>query len=70
MHAMRIICNKEKYEDIKQFFPSNKILNIYKLNILGFVTHLRIRLIKKLLRMFFFDNSKNRLILTQLDSRK
>ena len=69
MHAMRIICNKEKYEDIKQFFPSNKILNIHKLNILGFVTHLRIRLIKKLLRMFFFDNSKNRL-LTQLDSRK
>ena len=32
-HAMRIICNKGKFEHKKQLFQSNKILNVYKLNI-------------------------------------
>ena len=35
---MRIICNKGKSEDTKQFFQSNKILNVYKLNILNVAT--------------------------------
>ena len=37
-HAMRIICNKWKFEHTKQLFQSNKILNVYKLNILNFAT--------------------------------
>ena len=32
-YAMRIICNKEKFKHTKQLFQSNKILNVYKLNI-------------------------------------
>ena len=34
-HAMRIICNKWKFEHTKQLFQSNKILNVYKLNIVN-----------------------------------
>ena len=37
-HAMRIICNKGKFEHTKQLFQSNKILNMYKLSILNFAT--------------------------------
>ena len=37
-HAVRIICNKGKFEHTKQLFQSNKILNVYKLNILNFAT--------------------------------
>ena len=35
-HPMRIICNK--FERTKQLFQSNKIINVYKLNILNVVT--------------------------------
>ena len=31
-------CNKGKFEHTKQFFQSNKILNVYKLNILNVAT--------------------------------
>ena len=34
-HATRIICNNGKFEHTKQLFQSNKILNVYKLNILN-----------------------------------
>ena len=34
-HAMCIICNKSKFEQTKQLFQSNKILNVYKWNILN-----------------------------------
>ena len=34
-HAMRIICDKEKFEHAKQLFQSNQILNVYKLDILN-----------------------------------
>ena len=37
-HGMRIICKKGKFEHIKQLFQSNKILNVYKLNILNVAT--------------------------------
>ena len=37
-HVMRIICNKRKFEHTKQLFYLNKILNVYKLNILYFGT--------------------------------
>ena len=66
-HAMRIICNKGKFEYTKQLFQSNKILNVYNLNILNVATF--IRLIKKLLQMIFFQDFKNRIIFIQLDSR-
>ena len=36
--AMRIICNKWKFEHTKQLFQSNKILNVYKLNIVNVAT--------------------------------
>ena len=38
--AMRIICNKWKFEHTKQLFQSNKILNVYKLNIVNVATFL------------------------------
>ena len=38
MHAMIIICIKGNFEHTKQLFQSNKILNVYKLNILNFAT--------------------------------
>ena len=34
---MRIICNKGKFQHTKHLFQSNKILNVYKLNILNVV---------------------------------
>ena len=37
-HAIRIICSKGKFEHIKQLFQLNKILNVYKLNILNVAT--------------------------------
>ena len=37
-HAMRTIRNKEKFEHKKQLFQSNKMLNVYKLNILNVAT--------------------------------
>ena len=37
-HAMGISCNKSKFEHTKQLFPSNKILNVYKLNIVNVAT--------------------------------
>ena len=36
--AMRIICNKRKFEHTKQLFQLNKILNVYELNILNVAT--------------------------------
>ena len=39
-HAMRIICTKGKFEHTKQLFQSNKIFNVYKLNILNITTFL------------------------------
>ena len=35
---MRIICNNEKFEHTKQLLHSNKILSVYKLNILNVAT--------------------------------
>ena len=37
-HTMSIICNKGNFSITKQLFQSNKILNIYKLNILNVAT--------------------------------
>ena len=34
-HAIRIVDNKTRFEHTKEFFDSQKILNIYKLNILN-----------------------------------
>ena len=38
MQAMRIIWNKGKFEHARQLFQLNKILNVYKLNILNAAT--------------------------------
>ena len=35
---MSITCNKMKFEHTKQLFQSNKILRVYKLNILNVAT--------------------------------
>ena len=37
---MRIISNKGKFENTKQLLQSNKILNVYKLNILNIATYM------------------------------
>ena len=37
-HLMRIVCNKGKFEHSKELFQLNKILNVYKLNILNVAT--------------------------------
>ena len=37
-HAIRIICNKGKFEHSKQLFQSNKILKVYRLNIANVAT--------------------------------
>ena len=65
---MSIICNKGKFEHTKQLFQPNKILNVYKLNILNVAIFMH-KVIKNLLLMFFFQDFKNRIIFTQLDSR-
>ena len=67
-HAMRIICNKWKFEHTKQLFQSNKILNVYKLNIVNVATFMY-KVSQKLLWTFFFRFSENCLILILLDSR-
>ena len=37
-HAMRIICNKWKFEYTKQLFQLNEIPNVYKLNVVNVAT--------------------------------
>ena len=67
-HAMCIICNKSKFEQTKQLFQSNKILNVYKWNILN-VAAFMYTINQKLLQIFFYQGLKNRLIFNQLDPR-
>ena len=61
---MCIICNRGKFEHTKQLFQSKKILYVYKLNILKVATFMY-----KINQMFFFQDFKNRIIFTQLDSQ-
>ena len=67
-HAMRIICSKGKFKLTKQLFQPDKILSLYKLNILN-VARFMYKVNKKLLQMCFFQGFKNRLILIILNSR-
>ena len=65
-HAMHIFCNKWKFEHTKQLFQSNKILNVYKLNIVN-VTTFMYKVNPKTAPNI--NRNKNRLILILLDSR-
>ena len=65
--AMRIICNKSKFEHTKQLFQSNKILNVYKLNILNVATFMY-KVNQKTAQKSFFQGFKNHFILILLDS--
>ena len=64
---MRIICNKSKFENTKQLFQSNKILNVYKLNILNVATFMY-KVNQKTAQKSFFQGFKNHFILILLDS--
>ena len=64
-HAIRIICNKGKFEHIKQLFQLNKILNVYKLNILNVATFMY-KVNQKTATNTFHSSFKNRLILILL----
>ena len=67
-HAIRIICNNGKFEHTKQLFQSNKILNVYKLNILK-VAIFMYKVNQKTAPNIFFQGFKNRFILMLLDFR-
>ena len=64
---MRIICYKGKFRHTKQLFQSNKILNVYKLNILNVATFTYKVNQKAAPNIFFL--LKNCLILIVLDLR-
>ena len=65
---MRIICDNGKFEHTKQLLQSNKILNVYKLNILNVATFMY-KVNQKTTLIFFFLGFRNHSILILLDSR-
>ena len=64
-HATRIICNKGKFEHIKQLFQLNKIHNVYKLNILN-VAIFVYKVNQNTATNIFHSSFNNRLILILL----
>ena len=67
-HAMRIICNKGKFGQKNVILVKQNSQN-FQIEYLKTLQHLCTRLMKKLLRMFFFQSFKNSLIFTKLDPR-
>ena len=65
-HALRIICNKSKFEHTTELFKSSKFLNVYKLNIFNTSAFMH-KIREKFAPSIFFRNSGNPLIRIQRD---